>query len=236
MALPKTKHPLFDIKIPSTSKAVSFRPFLVKEEKILLMAKASEDPTDIFKAIKQVINNCAMDKGFDINKLAIFDLEYVFIRLRAISVNNVVKVSYRDNEDNKVYDFEINLDTVEVIFPENISKNIKISDTIGMNMKYPPASIFDDKEYFKSGDNAFYELIIRCVDMIYDGDEVYDIANVTKEELENFLDEVGINAYQEIVKFMENTPKIVHVLKYKNTNGNDRTITLNTITDFFTLG
>ena len=147
MALPKTKHPLFDIKIPSTGKPVSFRPFLVKEEKLLLMAKASEDPTDIFKAIKQVINNCAMDKGFDIDKLAIFDLEYVFIRLRAISVNNIVKVSYRDNEDDKIYDFEINLNTVEVVFPEKISKNIKISDTIGMTMKYPPASIFDDKEY-----------------------------------------------------------------------------------------
>jgi hypothetical protein len=236
MALPKTKHPLFDIKIPSTGKPVSFRPFLVKEEKLLLMAKASEDPTDIFKAIKQVINNCAMDKGFDIDKLAIFDLEYVFIRLRAISVNNIVKVSYRDNEDDKIYDFEINLNTVEVVFPEKISKNIKISDTIGMTMKYPPASIFDDKEYFKSGDNAFYELVIRCIDMIYDGDEVYDVANVTKEELENFLDDVGINSYQEIIKFMENTPKIVHVLKYKNANGNDRIITLNTITDFFMLG
>jgi hypothetical protein len=236
MALPKIMHPAFDFTIPSTGKKESFRPFLVKEEKILLLAKASEDPSDIFRSMKQVVNNCALSPSFDVDKLAIFDLEYLFLRLRSVSVSNVVKVSYRDNEDGEVYDFEIDLKSIEVKFPENVERNIKINDSMGIVMKYPAASLFDDTDYFKSGDQAYYELILRCVDKIFSGEDVYMASDYTREDLEAFIDECGIEVFNKIQAFMSNTPRLYHKLKYINKNGNDRTIELTSLTDFFTLG
>lgn len=236
MALPKIKYPTYELKIPSIGKVETFRPFLVREEKILLMSKSSEDPTEIFRSIKQVINNCAIDTNFDVDKLTIFDLEFLFLRLRANSVNNIVKVSYRDNEDQKIYDFEIDLNTVNVQFPDNVLKTIKITDTMGIQMKYPSASLFDDKEYFKDTENSFYELIVRCIDKVYDAENVYNVSEYSKEDVENFLDQIGINAYKNIVEFMEKTPKVYYKIEYKNEIGNDRTIELTSLTDFFTLG
>ena len=121
MSLPKIEHPIFKIKIPSSKREVRFRPFLVKEEKILLIAKTSEQENDILLAIKQVVNNCALD-DLNIDKLALFDVEYLFLRIRAQSVNNIVSVTYRDNEDPMDYDFDIDLNNVNVVFPLNLEK------------------------------------------------------------------------------------------------------------------
>jgi hypothetical protein len=235
MPLPKIKHPTFDFVVPSTKKKESFRPFLVKEEKILLMAKTSEEPNAILRAVKQVVNNCALSKSFDVDKLAIFDIEYLFMQLRAISVNNVVKVSYRDNEDGEVYNFEIDLTKIDVKFPQNVERTVRITDKMGIQMRYPPASIFDDRDFFTTGDDAFYELVLRCLDKIYDGEDVFNPADYSKEEVEQFLDECGIEAFEKIQTFMTSVPKLYHRLEYKNKNGNDRVIELTSLTDFFTL-
>jgi len=235
MPLPKIKHPIFEFVVPSTNKKESFRPFLVKEEKILLMAKTSEEPNEILRAVKQVVNNCALSKSFDVDRLAIFDIEYLFMQLRAISVNNIVKVSYRDNEDDEIYEFSIDLKEVKVQFPEKIDRVIKITDKMGIQMRYPSASIFDDKDFFGSGDDAFYELVIRCIDKIYDGDEIYDPTEYSKEEVEQFLDDCGIETFEKVQMFMSNVPKLYHKLEYKNKNGNQRVIELTSLTDFFTL-
>lgn len=236
MPLPKIKHPIFEFTIPSINKKEPFRPFLVKEEKILLMAKSSEDPSDILRAVKQVVNNCAINDSFNVDKLAIFDIEYLFIQLRSISVNNVVKLSYRDNEDQEIYDFEIDLKGVKVKFPEKIDRVIKITDKTGIQMKYPAASIFDDKEFFGAGDDAYYELIIRCLDKIYDEDDIFDPEDYTREEIEEFLNDLSVDVFEKIQEFMNNVPKVYHKLEYKNKNGNDRVIELTSLTDFFTLG
>lgn len=235
MPLPKVKHPIYDFKIPSTGHKESFRPFLVKEEKVLLMAKTSDDPADALRAVKQVVNNCALRESFDVDELAIFDLEYLFLQLRAISVSNVVKVSYRDNEDQKVYDFEIDLKTVEVQFPEAVDKVISVTDSMGIVMKWPSASIFDDAEYLKAGDQAFYELVVRCIDKIYDGDEIYDPKEYSAKEIEEFLDDCGIATFEKIQTFMSSAPKLYHKLTYTNASGKDRAIELTSLTDFFTL-
>jgi len=236
MPLPKIKHPIFEFTIPSINKKEPFRPFLVKEEKILLMAKSSEDPSDILRAVKQVVNNCAINDSFNVDKLAIFDIEYLFIQLRSVSVNNVVKLSYRDNEDQEIYDFEIDLKGVKVKFPEKIDRVIKITDKTGIQMKYPAASIFDDKEFFGAGDDAYYELIIRCLDKIYDEDDIFDPEDYSREEIEEFLNELSVDVFENIQAFMNNVPKVYHKLEYKNKNGNNRIIELTSLTDFFTLG
>lgn len=236
MSLPKIKYPINDFKIPSTGKNESFRPFLVKEEKILLMAKASEDPADIFRAVKQIINNCCLNDSFNIDKLTIFDLEYIFLKLRSISVGDTVEVSYRDNDDGEVYKFEIDLKTIEVEFPENINKTISVTDSVGIVMKWPSASIFEDKEFLGSGDQAFYELVIRCIDKIYDGEDIFDAADYSQKELESFLDDCGLKTFEKIQDFMSKAPRLYHKIEYKNKNGKDRTIELTSLTDFFTLG
>lgn len=235
MPLPKVKHPIHEFTVPSTKRRESFRPFLVREEKLLLMAKASEDPADSLRAIKQVVNNCAIDKSFDIDKLPIFDLEYLFLQLRAVSVSNMVTVSYRDNEDQKVYDFNIDLKEVKVKFPEDYDPVIPVTGTMGIVMKWPSASVLDDKEYFKAGEDAYYELILRSMDKIYDGDELYDPAEYSTKELEEFLDDCGVDTLEKIQKFMSQAPRLYHKLTYTNENGKERVIELTSLTDFFTL-
>ena len=188
MTLPKISYPTYTIKVPSTKKNVKFRPFLVKEEKLLLMAKESENNADILQSIKQIVNNCCLDENFDNEKMTIFDLEYIFIKLRAFSVDNIVKVSYKDEEDGQNYEFEVDLNAVEVEFPEKNENNIKISDTFGILMKYPSASLYEDKDFLNLDKDYLFELIVRCIDKIYEGDNVFEAKNYTMKDLGDFLE------------------------------------------------
>jgi len=233
--LPKIEFPTFTIEIPSSKKKEMFRPFLVREEKILLMAKMSEKDEDILTAIKQIVNNCAINDKFDIDKLTIFDLEYLFIKIRAASVEDVVKVSYRDNEDEKIYDFDINLNDIVVIFPESIDNNIKIGEQTGIIMKYPEASLYDDTSFLSSGDDALFQLIILCMDKIYDGEEMYDCKSYEKKQLEEFVDSLDVKTFEKINKFMTDQPRMSYDIKYTNEKGKQKTINLSSLTDFFTL-
>jgi hypothetical protein len=234
MSLPKITYPQIILTIPSSKKKVTFRPFLVKEEKILLMAKLSDEESDILIAIKQVVNNCAIDE-FDVNAISLFDLEYIFIQLRAASVNDTVEVSYKDNEDEKIYDFEVKLKDIKVNFPEKIDNKIRITDTTGIVMKYPNSSLYEDKEFLESGDDSFFQLILRCVDKVYDENEVYETSAYSKKELEEYVENLDIKTFEKIQDFMINQPKLSYVIKYKNSLGNDREIELTTLSDFFTL-
>jgi len=236
MPLPKIKHPIHEFIIPSTRKKELFRPFLVREEKLLLIAKSSGDQADVLRAVKQVVNNCAINKAFDIDKIAIFDVEYLFLKLRAVSINNMVKVSYIDNEDKEVYDFEIDLSKIEVKFPDGIDQVIKVNDQIAIVMRHPPASLFDDKEFAESGNDAFYELILRCIDKIYEGDDVYNPSEYSKQEMEDFLNDLDVDVFEKIQAFMSKMPKLYHRIEYKNTNEKDRVIALTSLAYFFMLG
>ena len=235
MPLPKIKHPLYAFKIPSTKETRTFRPFLVKEEKLLLMAKTSEDPTDVLRVVKQIVNNCCIDEQFDVDKLSTFDLEYLFVQIRAVSVGDIVKVSYKDNDDQKIYNFEINLKEVDVKFPEDVEKIIKITDAMGIVMKWPSATLYNDNDFLNAGDQSYYELIVRCIDKIYDGEDLYNPAEYSKEEVESFLDDCGVETFEKIQKFMASTPKLYYKIEYVNSNGKERKIELTSLTDFFTL-
>lgn len=232
MSLPKIEYPIHNINVPSLKKTYTFRPFLVKEEKLLLMAKESDNPSDSLSAIKQVVNNCLLEK-LDINKLSIFDLEFIFLKLRAVSVDNKIKVSYKDSEDNKVYDFEIDLNTIEVKYPENIDNVIKINDKVGMTMKYPSASLYDDKEFLSLEKDYMFELIIRCIDNVFVEDEIYNVKDYKRQELEEFLENLDIKTFESVNEFLMTAPKIEHTIEYKNEMGNDRKIVLSSLNDFF---
>ena len=236
MALPKIMYPQFDILIPSRNKKMKFRQLLVKEEKILLTAKASEDDSDILTAINQVVQNCSMDDSFDVNKITTFDLEYIFIKLRGLSISNKVNLTFKDLEDDKLYEFEVDLDKVELNIPKNVNSKIMINDKMGLVLKYPSASIYADKQFFKSTiDETTLELIIRCIDKVFDGDSVYDTNTSTREEIIEFLDQLDVKTFEKINDYLTNVPKVRYEIKYKNSLNHDRTIVLSTINDFFTL-
>jgi hypothetical protein len=198
------------------------------------MAKESDTPSDMLSAIKQIINNCICDKNLDIDKFSIFDLEYLFLKIRSVSIDNMVKVAYKDFEDEKVYEFEVDLNSIEVTFPDKIDNVIKITDTSGIIMKYPSATLYDDKEFLNLEKEYMFELIIRCIDKIFSGDEVFETANYTKAELEEFLENLSMKVFEQIQVFLLNVPKIEYEIDYTNSLGNERKVVLNSLNDFFT--
>ena len=234
--LPKISYPTFSIKVPPENKEYSFRPMLVKEEKLLLMAKASDDIADILSSLKQVVNNCSEDPTFDVDKLSLFALEYVFLKLRGASIGDVIKVSYRDYEDDKVYDFNIPLSKVEIQYPEKVSNKIEITPTAGLILKYPAATLYDDKEFLKTvGDDSFYKLIARCIDKVYDNDNVYEAKDMEQRDIDEFVELWDIKSFENIKNFLSNVPKLNFKIQYTNEKGNKREIELTSLTDFFTL-
>jgi hypothetical protein len=236
MALPKINHPLFDLTIPSNKKKIKLRPMLVKEEKILLMAKTSEDSKDVLSAVKQVVNNCILTEDIDVEKLTLFDIEYMFVKIRAFSVSNISKVSYRDSEDDVIYDFDVDLNEVQVAFPENVEKNIKINENLMLVMKYPEASLYDDEEFRAVDPKEFFdELIIRCIDKIYEGDTVFDPASVSTIELKEYIEQLDISVYDAMRNFVSNAPSLRHEISYTNSKGSVRKIIMSSLNDFFTL-
>ena len=234
MALPKIEHPLFKLKIPSTGKDVKCRPMLVKEEKILLMAKESEDAKDRLLAIKQVVNNCIQDK-IDIDNLALFDIEWLFLRLRALSVSNEVTLQITDEDDDKDREFQIDLDKIEVDFTDAHEKTISINDEASLVMKYPTSKIYDSMDDIEGEEAVMEALLIDSLDKFYQGEEVFDLTKETPENLKTFIDEnLPANVYHKAREFLANMPSIKHEIKYENDNGDEKVITLRSLSDFFT--
>jgi hypothetical protein len=236
MQLPKIDYPTINISIPPEKKQYMFRPMLVKEEKLLLMAKVSEEPTDILAAIKQVVTNCCLDPSLDIEKISLFALEYLFIRLRGFSIGDTIKVSYRDTEDEKSYEFEVDLKNVTIVYPKKMDTKIAITKTSGLIMRYPTAAIYDDKTFLGAqGEETFYRLIVRCIDQIYDSENVYESKDFSEEEILEFIELLDVQSFEKIREFMFNLPSLYYKIDYKNSLGNDRNIEMKALTDFFTL-
>lgn len=235
MALPKLMHPVFELIIPSTKQNCKFRPFLVKEEKLLLMAKQGGIQADITGTLKQIINNCDVDSVLDVNTLSSFDVEYIFLKLRAKSINNIIELAYTDYEDSEVYKFEIDADEIEVIHDPVHTNIIKLSETSGIVMKYPNmelmAKVVSDMDI---ADLLFF-MISGCVDQYYDGDNITYFKDVSQDEITSFVDNLPTKVISEFENFFNTMPKIYHKLEYTNKNGTERVIELKTLEDFFML-
>lgn len=236
MGLPTLQHPSFSLILPSSQKRVAFRPFLVKEEKILLIAQSSGEQTDVVRAIKQVISNCILDADVDIEDFTTFDLEYFFIKLRSKSVQNIIELQYKDNEDEKIYNIEVDLDTIEVTRDKEASSVIEISPTVKINLHYPRLSIMNQVEQLTDAVDFNFAIMQACIDTIEDNGTVYKTSDFTSEEVREFLDGLSVKSYQDIQTFIEAMPRVEHIARYTNSNGKEVKITLRTLTDFFTLG
>ena len=201
------------------------------------MSKASEDDADIMLAIKQIVNNCCLEEDFNVEEITLFDLQYLFIQLRANSISDVLDLKYIDGEDKKEYEFQVNLKEIKVIFPEKQNMTIEINDTTGLIMKYPQASLYNDKEFVGLLDEneSFLRLVAKSIDTIYDKDQNYSVKDYKESEVVSFVENLDYKTLEKLRNFLSNIPYIEHVLKYENTFGTERTITLRTLNDFFML-
>ena len=220
--LPKIATPTYELELPSTEQTIKFRPFLVKEEKLLVIALESEDTKQITNAIKTVIKNCIETKGIKVETLPTFDIEYLFLNIRAKSVGEEIEVNIicPDDEETNV-SVKINVDDIKVQTNEDHTNRIKLDDTLMMEMKYPSLEQFIKNNFDISNNSAIdqsFELVASCVDKIYNEDEVWAAADVTKKELMDFLDQMNTSQFKQIEKFFETMPKLSHNIKVTNPN------------------
>ena len=220
--LPKIATPTYELELPSTEQTIKFRPFLVKEEKLLVIALESEDTKQITNAIKTVIKNCIETKGIKVETLPTFDIEYLFLNIRAKSVGEEIEVNIicPDDEETNV-SVKINVDDIKVQTNEDHTNRIKLDDTLMMEMKYPSLEQFIKNNFDISNNSAIdqsFELVASCVDKIYNEDEVWAAADVTKKELMDFLDQMNTSQFKQIEKFFETMPKLSHTIKVTNPN------------------
>lgn len=224
MALPKIDVPTYETKLISNGKTVKFRPFLVKEQKLFLMAAESSDFKEIVDTIKQVLNNCILTEDVNVDELSTFDLEYLFLQLRSKSVGEVVNLQYTCNNktvDKKgnekvcggVVKFDVNLAEIKPEIPANHTNNIKITDNLGIVFKYPTFKMLNELENSKSNDAL--NLIVSCIDYIYDADQIYYAKDTTKEELVDFLENMQQDDFEKLQQFFNTFPKISKELDFK---------------------
>jgi citrate lyase gamma subunit len=218
--LPKISTPTYELELPSTEQKIKYRPFLVKEEKLLVLALESEDTKQITNAIKTVIKNCIETKNIKVESLPTFDIEYLFLNIRGKSVGEEIEVNIICPDDEEtIVPIKINVDDIQVQKnPEHINK-IKLDDSIMMEMKYPSLEQFIKSNFDLSADSTMdqsFELIGSCIDKIYTEEEVWVAADVTKKELMDFLDQMNTNQFKQIEKFFETMPKLSHKIKVKN--------------------
>ena len=238
MPLPTIATPTYELELPSTGKPIKYRPFLVREEKLLVLAMESEDSKQITNAIKTVIKNCIETRGIKVEALPTFDIEYLFLNIRGKSVGEEVELSIICPDDGQTtVPVKILLDDIVVVKNPEHNNKIKLDDSLMMEMKYPSLDQFIKSNFdFNSDDvvNQSFDLISSCIDKIYNEDEVWDTRDVTKKELEEFLDQMNSSQFKQIEKFFETMPKLSHTLKVTNPNtGVESEITLEGLTSFF---
>ena len=220
MPLPKIATPRYELELPSTEETITYRPFLVKEEKVLVIALESEDNKQITNAIKTVIQSCIITKGIKVEKLPTFDIEYLFLNIRGKSVGEEIEVNIICPDDGETQvPVTIDLDDIQIQKNENHSKRIKIDPTIMMEMKYPSLDQFIKNNFDFTDKNAMdqsFELIATCIDKIYTEDEVWAAADCSKKEIKEFVESMNSTQFKDIEKFFETMPKLSHAVIVTN--------------------
>ena len=220
MPLPKIATPVYELELPSTGQTIQYRPFLVKEEKVLVIALESEDTKQITSAIKNVIKNCIKTKGIKVEDLPTFDIEYLFLNIRGKSVGEEIEVNVTCPDDGVTQvPITINLDDIEVQKNEDHTNRIKVDDNIMMEMKYPSLDQFIKNNFDFDEKNAMdqsFDLIATCIDKVFTEEEVWAVEDCSKKEIVEFLEQMNSSQFKEIEKFFETMPKLSHTIKVKN--------------------
>ena len=236
MALPQVNTPTYELAVPSTDKKLKYRPFLVKEEKILMIAMEGKEQSGIIDAVKQIVASCTFEK-FDISKAPIFDVEYIFLNIRAKSVGEVSTVNLRCLDDEKTFvPTEIDLTKVEVEMKEEHNNKIELSDEMGMIMTYPTLDSFSEYDGTVVNASNMIDIIASCIAQIYDkgGEDVYEAKDSTKQELIDFVEQLNSKQFADVQKFFDTMPRLTHTVKIENPKTKKESeIVLTGLNDFF---
>jgi hypothetical protein len=232
MALPKIDLPIFEMTLPSTGEKIKYRPFTVKEEKILLVAQESKDAEQEILASKQVVNNCLIDK--DVSELAMFDLEYVLLTLRTKSVDNNITFSIKDPDTGENIILEVDIEKIQFKENSDHSNKVKINDDFTMFLKYPTIDEFIKIIKMSPNDPlANYFIMVSCLDKLASEDEVHYFKDYTSEEIDSFMESLSGSVIKGIENFFQTMPKLRHEIKYKNKNGDEKTFVIEGMRTFF---
>ena len=236
MALPKLTTPTYELEIPSTDEKIKYRPFLVKEEKILMMAMESNKESDIVQAVKDIVNECTFNK-VDMNVMPMFDVEYIFLNIRAKSVGEVSKLKLLCPDDKKTYaDVELDLNDVKVQVGEDHTNKIDLGNGMGMIMQYPTINSFRDSGIKNITAENMLDVIGTCILQIYEdeGKKVYDPKDQTKKEVTDFIEQLNTKQFKDVQKFFDTMPKLKHDIVIKNPKTKkENKVTLTGLNDFF---
>ena len=241
MPLPKINTPTYELTFPSNRKKVKYRPFLVREEKILVLALESEDQKQITDAIIQIIGDCLITKNIDVTKLPTFDIEYLFLNVRSKSVGETVEVNVTCPDDGKTkVETSINIDDIKVVKDKNHKLIVQLDDKYSMKLKYPSLDQFVENNFDfemaapNESVSAAMSMLSSCIDMIYDEEESWDASESTKEELDDFIDQLNTKQFQEVEEFFRTMPKLSHKLKVTNPQtGVESEVVLEGLASFF---
>ena len=237
MPLPKISTPTYELVLPSSGKKIKYRPFLVREEKVLIVAMESEDETQIATAVKDVIKNCIITRGVKVDDFATFDIEYVFLNIRGKSVGEDVEVLVTCPDDGETQvPTVISLDDIKVLTNKEHNKDIVLDDELTLRMKYPSMGEFVKTNF--SGEEitveGTFDLIASCVEQVFNEEESWSASDCTKKEMTEFLEQLSSKQFKEIEKFFETMPKLSHTVKVKNPNtGVENEILLEGLNAFF---
>ena len=238
MPLPTLSVPTYEVELPSTGKKVKYRPFLVKEEKVLLLAMESEDAKEIESAVKQTLNHCIQTRGVKVENLASFDLEYLFLKIRGVSAGEEIKmrVTCQDDGETQVT-VDINIDDITVDKPANHNRKIMLTDDVGLVMKYPGFKQFVNITLLNDGLEStedIFSLVADCIDQVFEGEEVWDASDMKKSEIIAFLEGMTQQQFELLQEFFESMPSLKHEFKATNPNtGVESTYTLEGLQSFF---
>ena len=213
MPLPVINAPIYELTIPSTGQTVQYRPFLVKEEKILLMANEGGEASEIVRAMKQIIGNCIQD-GYNTDNMPLFDVEYIFLKLRSKSVNEFSEVGFRCPECDEVNRVQIDLSGVEISVDDTHSNKVELTNDIGLIMKYPQLDSVNINDLESNDVNAVFEVISSCIDSIYQGEEIHDSGDYTKQVISEFINNLTQEQFLKIQQFFDTMPKLSHTVPY----------------------
>jgi hypothetical protein len=222
MPLPKISTPTYELELPSTGKKIKYRPFLVREEKLLVLALESEDTKQISEAIKTVITNCIESKNVKVESLPTFDIEFLFLNIRGKSVGEEIDVNLICPDDRETeVPVQIYIDDIRVKKDEKHTNKIKVDDNVMMEMKYPSLDQFIKNNFDMEEDSAMeksFDLIVSCVDKIFTEEEVWTSTDVTKKEILDFIEQMNTSQFKELEKFFETMPKLSHTVTVTNPN------------------
>jgi len=238
MPLPRIATPTYELVLPSSNRKIKYRPFLVKEEKLLIIAMESEDQKQITNAIKTVIGNCILTRGTKVDKLSTFDIEYLFLNIRGKSVGESIELMVTCGDDGKTeVPVTVLIDDIEVSTNDEHNTDIELSDGYSVKMKYPSLNQFIETNFNQDDEDAVeksFEMIATSIDMVYNDKDMFAASECTKKELKEWVESLTSAQFQKIEKFFETMPKLTHTLEVVNPNTKKKnTIVLEGLTDFF---